>query len=631
MAIGTNVPRHGLVLTGTFVVGLALVFVGQRIIGESGLVRTLLDGVGLALCAGAVAVRLISRVRIVEAAKKSSGDVQQAHRKTAYVEGFISVLYLVGLLSIGLYFLSSPAGLDLLGIRETPAGEELGAVLGGLWLAVLACSLLPLLFAEASYVTMPVAGAVELRRVHVSAASGLTLGFALTYLFAANYAVTEFEVRRDLSYFRVTSPSEATVSLVKRLDDDVEVVLFYPGTNEVLEQLRPYFDQLAGHSDHFKVTVQDHVLAPGLAKEHRVRGNGNVLIRRGEQGKTFKVGTEFETARRKLRKLDGTFQENFTAVTQPERFFYTTVGHGERTNRGADQEEGAGISALAGFVRQLGLRHRNLGLTQGLSSQVPEDASVVAIMGPSRSFLPEEIASIQRWVRGGGRLLLMLEPDTAVGFEPLLETLGLRAEAGHMAHEQHYRLLTDTSADRASIVSNRYSSHPSVSTCSRGSSHGVATVFFHAGHISERRDSAARVNVILRSMAGTWADLDGDLEFDQGEENRMTYSIGAAVTLPVEEEGVDDARAIVIADADVFSDRVLRNEGNLWLAADTIRWLVGEESIIGAATSEEDEVIEHTRNQDVLWFWATVVFIPVAVMIFGLIFVLTRRQRRAAS
>jgi hypothetical protein len=617
-------------VTAADLIGLLLVFVGQRIIGESGLARTLIDGIGLGLCAGAIVVRLLGRSRIVEAARQAVDREKTALLAAARVEATASVLYACGLAAVGLYFLTTPSGLDLLGLRDSPAGEEVRAILGGLWPALIACTALPLLFVEASYATMPVAGAVELRRIHASGAAGLTLGLALTYLLAANYAITEHDVRRDLSYFRVTSPSEATVGLVKRLDEDVEVVLFYPEPNEVLEQLRPYFDELGRQSKHLKVSVRDHVLAPGLVKEHRVRGNGNVLVLRGKQGQTFDVGIELEAARRRLRKLDATFQESFTAVTQPERFFYTTIGHGERMESRPGQPEGTGTAVLNAFVRQLGLRHRDLGLTQGLASEVPEDASVVAVVGPDRELLPEEVASIDRYVKGGGRLLLLLEPDTAAGFTPVLETLGLQLEQGRLAHEEQYRLLTGTAVDRASIITNRYSSHPSVTTCMRGASHGVATVLFNSGHLSERPGASARVNVILRSMPGTWADLDGDLEIDDGQESRMTYSLGAAVTLAASGPDGHETRAVVITDADVFSDRVMRNEGNLLLAADSIRWLIGEESVIGAATSEEDEEIHQTRNQDLLWFWATVVLIPLAVLVSGVVLVLARRRRRSS-
>ena len=625
MAVAHGVPRHGPALTGAYVAGLILVFIGQRIVGDSGLTRTLLDGIGVALCAGALVVRFLGRRRALAAASK--------------VETLTSSLYGVGLLALGVYWLTTSSGQEALNLEGSGWAEPVQVIAGGLWLVLMLCSLLALIFIELSYASMPVAGAVELRRVYLSGASGLTLGLALTYLVACNYTANKFEVRRDLSYFKTTAPSESTIRMVKRLEAPVEVILFYPEANEVLERIRPYFDELSRQSKQLKVSVRDHVLAPGLAKQHQVRGNGHVLVTRGDQGKSFNVGLELEGARRRLKELDASFQENFAAVVQPERIFYTTVGHGERTARARDQEENAGINDLTTFVRRFGLRHRTLGLAQGLGSQVPDDAAVVAIIGPDRDFLPEEVASLQRYVRGGGRLLILLEPDTPAGLQPLLEELGLALEPGKLAHEELYRLLTSTRVDRTSITSNRYSSHPSVTTVMRAA-RGVATVFFNAGHLRETRQEGARVNVILRAVPGTWADLNGNLEFDSETESRSSFALGAAVTLPVAGaeqseapgesagQGEDaEGRAVVIADADVFADRVFRNEGNFWLAADNILWLAGQEEMAGEITSEEDRPIEHTRSQDVVWFWGTVVVVPAFVLVAGLIFGIRRRRR----
>lgn len=630
-AVG-GVPGHGAILTGAYVVGLLLVFAGQRLVGEAGLARTLLDGVGVAICAGALVVRLLGRARASGAAVR--------------VETLVSALYGAGLAALGLYWLSTPGGLGLLGLRDAPAGETVAVVLGVLWVALLVCALFTLLFVELSYAGMPVASAVESRRVWMSGAAGLTLGLALTYLVAFNYAATELEWRRDLTYFKTSTPSEATARMVKRLDAPVDVVLFYPSSNEVLEQVRPYFDELARGSENLRVKVVDHVLAPRFAKEHRVRGNGHVLVARGTQGKTFQVGLELEAARRQLKRLDATFQENLAKVTQPERIFYTTVGHGERTTRSRDQAEKAGIEDLAEFSRRFGLEHRNLGLAQGLGNAIPADASVVAVLGPDAPFLPEEVSALVRYVEGGGRLLLLLEPDTTAGLDPVLAALGVQLEPGTLAHEQLHRLLTDTSADRGAIISNRYSPHPASSTVSRAAK-GVATVFYQAGHLSKRADAAGqRISFLVKSMPGTWADRNGNLAVDPNERAEMTYNLGAAVTLPAgpapgpvkapAKAGQDAAaaregRAVVIADADVFSDRVFRNEGNLLLAADSLLWLVGEEGGAGLIESEEDEPIEHTRGQDALWFWTTVVLVPALVLGFGLVFTARRRRRQRSS
>ena len=43
---------------------------------------------------------------------------------------------------------------------------------------------------------------------------------------------------------------------------------------------------------------------------------------------------------------------------------------------------------------------------------VPKDVSMVVIMGPQKPFLPEELASLNRYIDRGGRLLIALIPRT---------------------------------------------------------------------------------------------------------------------------------------------------------------------------------------------------------------------------
>jgi hypothetical protein len=83
-----------------------------------------------------------------------------------------------------------------------------------------------------------------------------------------------------------------------------------------------------------------------------------------------------------------------------------------------------------------------------------------------------------------------------------------------------------------------------------------------------------------------------------------------------------------MADVDAVSDGVLNNMGNAYLAVDTLRWLTGEEDIAGTVSTEEDVPIQHTREQDVAWFYATVFLGPALVLAVG--FVATRRRGRRA-
>jgi len=73
-------------------------------------------------------------------------------------------------------------------------------------------------------------------------------------------------------------------------------------------------------------------------------------------------------------------------------------------------------------------------------------------------------------------------------------------------------------------------------------------------------------------------------------------------------------RAFVVADADVFSDAAFGNEPNIFFAADVVRWLGSEESFSGAITNAEDVRIEHTKQKDVLWFYATLFLAPALAL-----------------
>jgi hypothetical protein len=68
--------------------------------------------------------------------------------------------------------------------------------------------------------------------------------------------------------------------------------------------------------------------------------------------------------------------------------------------------------------------------------------------------------------------------------------------------------------------------------------------------------------------------------------------------------------------------------GNQILFVDGMRWLVGEESVSGLPNTEEDKRIEHTKQGDLGWFYATIFGAPVVVLGLGL---LASRKSRGAG
>jgi hypothetical protein len=544
---------------------------------------------------------------------RSAGQARKVELRLAIAMGGV-------LVAMALY------AFDMLGSSAQPAAEEAEGTVAWLtviWPALLAVSLGALLFMEAAARGMSVEEAVELRRVDAAATNGLTLGLAIIFVVSINYVAQKNEWTRDLSYLRTTEPSENTIRMVRALDEPVTVYLFFPRVSDVLDQARPYFDAVDRQSEHVTVRVRDHALEPQLAQRHRVRGNGHVLIVRGDgesqQAKTFEIGLDLEAARTRLRTLDGRFQQNFAELTTRPRELYLTAGHRERATTGADGDpEAQRISLLNQGLERNNIDSRELGMAQGLANRVPEGARAVAVIGPRDPFLREEAQSLLEYVRTGGRLVVFVDPDVDHGLDPLLHGLGLQLRRGVLNSTTQHMRRSDPVSDREVIISNSYSAHPTVSRANRYRRR-LASIFIRGGAI-ERYEGAgqlAGLNVTFPIWAADqyWLDENDDHERNGDEVGSGRFQMLAAVTVP--NQGGDEGRAVVIADGDFITDQVLENPGNGLVLEDVLQWLLGEERVFAPTATEEDRPIQHTREEDQIWFWLTSLAIPLPLVFLG--------------
>jgi hypothetical protein len=598
--------------------GLMAIYIGERVFGE-GSMRTASTVAGCLLVLVAFVMRGI-------ALSRAKGDVRG-------VEQRLLAAYIGIAIALGLYALSTETGLNLFGLKDE-ARSKVNTVLTVLWPAVLSVSLSGLWFMELVYARMPVAASVELRRVRTAAYAGLTLALSLVFLLSINYVVTARDVRRDVSYFKTTEPSASTKRQLSKLETPVKALIFYRKTDDVVGQLEPYFASLAKASKKFSYQVVDAALVPDLARKHRVSGNGSVLLLKGEgdaeKSQNIKIGDDLTDARPQLRKLDGLFQQNFSKLVQAERSVQLTVGHGERNSKADESERGEGTKVVDEVWKRLNLKTSKLGVSQGLANTVPDGSGVVVVMGPRDKFLPEEVQALLDYVGKGGRLMVMIDPTTEDGLDPLLAGLGLARQPGTLAsNKSHMRRKYDNS-DKVVVFSNKYSVHPSVTTANRYSTE-IATIFVSGvglakappGQVSALKPS---VQFPLRSTADFFRDVNGNFERDQAEPEETANLVAAVTTTG--DKGVE-GRAIVIGDGDFMTDKLAANNGNLMVFVDSLAWLIGNEELNAEVSSEEDIPIEHSRDKDKLYFYATTFAVPLPLL--GLGMWVARRRRRSGE
>ncbi len=601
-------------VTLALVAGLLLLFAGERLLAV-GTGRAVLSVAGALLVLGSIALRAL-RAR----GKEDAGRAQ--------VERLFLALGGVIALALVLYAAQSDLATAVTGgTRIDKAYPKLTTALSALWPALLAAGLLPTLLAELAYAGMHRAPKAEAGRVRDAALSGAGLAAVLVFAFSAYYVANERDVKWDLSFFRTTRPGEGTLNLVRSLDEPIEITAFFPPGNEVREEVVGYLTELQRQSPQLSVQVLDHALEPTRARELGVTGNGTVVLARGERKELWGVNLELQRARSQLRSLDGELHKRLSTLARPRRTLYFTTGHGERTaERGGATDQRWTVRTLRDLFGRQNHEVKTLGLGEGLGTDVPQDAAAVVILGPTEPMLPEVEASVLRYLDRGGRVLLAIEPEAKRDHAALLTPFGLKADGRVLANDQVFLTRTGAAAHRVNLLTSAFSSHPSVTTVGRlGQRATVAFFGATALQATEQKPENVKLDFTVRAHGATFPDGNANFTADADEPRRAWELVAAATRTNAQGP---EARLLVFGDSDVFGDPIMESLGNAYLALDGLRWLLGEEALAGETQSEEDVRVQHTREQDVAWFYSTVFLVPGLVLGTGFLF--SRGGRRKA-
>jgi hypothetical protein len=663
--------------------GLLLIYLGEHVLVAFEKGSRLVSLAGVATVVAATALRFAPRFR-------AGGE-----RKS--IEALLSALSVIGLLGLLIYFstdgaLSEKFGIDTLPVERRDAIRELARVI---WVSLIAISTLPMVFVETALRPMRNSERPESRRVRAAAGAGLSLSLAAIYGSLLVFAASGVDLRVDYSYFRTSRPSDSTRSYVRNMGEPLRVVAFFPEVNEVRAEVAGYLRELSAGAPQLKLEIHDRLLVPKLAKELRAVQDGVIVLARGTSIQSMSIGTELEAARPKLKTLDRDFQEQLLKILRTRRTAYFTVGHGEINDnpRSSADDSQRSAQVVRTLIQRQNFTIRDLGLSQGLARDVPEDADIVLALGPTEAFSREELQALSRYADRGGRLVLALDADAfstkdlviqeaAPGAPPaasaaptgsaalpvvsaeapaagmpagaaaaadLAAVVGLTFAADALANDKHYVPVRYNESDRICLVTNSFSSHASVTTLSRNSGR-AAVVMFGAGSLDKGKAAGdAKIDFTIRSMSGTFRDKNRNYREDADEKSTGVFNLAASISKPIkagamvapaqdEKAGAKDKakdkgkdpqefRAFVLADADALSDLVMgRVVGNQVLFVDALRWLVGEESVQGLPNTEEDKRIEHTKQVDLGWFYATIFGAPALVLGLGLFVSLRSRN-----
>jgi len=599
-----------------WIAGSILMLAGERFAAGDGALRWVFDG------GAALLLLLVLGVRAAEM-RSLEGAAQRAVRRAF-------VLYLLAAIGLLLYPLSTAAVADRLGLEESSARSWRAFWSSG-WMLLWWVGSLTALAADWARSGVREARNVEIGRVRAASAGAASFALAVGWVFLLNYTTHERDRLWEWSRSSRARVSEATLELVAGLSSPVELVAFFPPANEVLRRIEPFLDEVS-RAGNVSVEVLDQPMEPARAKEFGARSNGVLFVVRGSDRQRIDLDTDYERAKRRLGDLDRRFQEALLRVARDRAMLYLTKGHGER-EQSAEDDGAPGIRRAQDILRLLNVRIRTLSVTD-LIQDPPADAKLIAIFGPTRRFLPEETDSLRRWWGLGGSLLLFLEPGTDHGLDALLADLGIEVLEGTVLNQRYHLRRDGGPGDRRLLLTNRFGSHDVVRELSRVSTE-IGFLADGASGLAPMPDAEARTHVLIRPMASSWLEIDGDFERDADTESDQIAALAIASTRST---GEVESRAVVVGDVDAVADPFVVVSGfgsmsaNAKLLLDAYLWLAREgDWEIPAVPGDDDPTLVRTRAESIRWFVGTVFGVPALVLACGLVYTRRRRSKSIRS
>ena len=353
--------------------------------------------------------------------------------------------------------------------------------------------------------------------------------------------------------------------------------------------------------------------SPGLSKKYDVnRYNTGVL----------------ELADGRRLKIPSISEESITATllrltrTESRRVCFV-IGHGEGSPGDSDRREG--LSGLAQAIEREGL---TVATIQDLRAQPPDDCTTVVIAAPRLELREGEADQFERYIREGGRALLLLDPQTPTSFDALLARVGIAAGTNIIVDEQNRMLGADSFVPqvdrfRQELFRNRL---------------GASVILPVARTMRALTPGIDGIRVV--SLAGTsdstWARTETfeipaqDVQFRPQIDQVGPVSV-AVQAIVSRGDAESPGRVIAVGDSDFVRNRHLETLGNRDFALAIVGLLAEDPTLIGMRSEPDADPgrpLTLKAEQVRSIFWVAVVALPALSAIAGLLLAAVRRRQR---
>lgn len=426
-------------------------------------------------------------------------------------------------------------------------------------------------------------------------------------LIIVNFLASRHSVRWDLSENQNFTLAPQTHRVLRTLPREVKITVFTrekdPGYQAFKERLESYRQA----STKLSVEFIDPEKQPKMAQTYGIFRTDTAIFE--SNGQTIRVTSPSEI------ELTGALIR--ISKDSKKRIIFVE-GHSELNVE--DKDRNGLFVAKEALIRQ-GYDVGTVSLLK--ESSVPDNTSVLVLAGPRRSVMKEEQDRIHTYVEKGGHLLVLADPDTQTGLEPLLARWGLGLGPGVLVDLQD-RL---AQGDLTALLVRTFTEHEITQDLTS------AVLLPLSRHITFDEQTGKDWDFVplARTSPNSWAETNMQgrvVSLSEKEDVKGPLPMAAAMSPKrVPEEGKPRPAIVVIGNSTFASNAFFNFPGNSDFFLHTTGWLAEERDLISIAP-REPALHPFTPNptQERALIYIQVVLLPFATFLTGLI--VWRKRRR---
>lgn len=461
------------------------------------------------------------------------------------------------------------------------------------------------------------------RDTRAGALSSASVLLMLAILVGINYIATRQHRRWDLTEGGQFTLSEQSRKVVSSLTAPVQVKVFDRDTG--FQRFRDRLDSYTYASPQVQVEYIDVDKNPALARQWEIQQYGTIAVEHAGRIERITSDTEQDITNAIVKAVEG-----------GEKKAYFVQGHGEHDPTSADER--SGYNAIAAALRRDNFAVEKVVLAQ--QQAVPSDASVLIVAGPKTDLLGPERDMLARYLEGGGKLVLLLDPPDGADAAPLTGLVSLAKEWGI---DVGTNVVVDVSS-----VGQLLGAGPSMPIVATYPDHPITdnfqmiTAFPLARSVTpiEGGMNGRRAQALASTSAQSWAETDLAALFANKPVSRdeasgdktgpITLAAAVSLDLPTPEpaQATSDqdaepprppqARLVVVGDSDFATNAVLGTQGNRDFFLNIVNWAAQQENLIAIRPKTAgDRRVTMTEDQIRRVLYLSVLGLPLAVAALG--------------